>query len=78
MLPQVTEGLTWTAVQHAYDLSQATINGYITQLHMAWHSSVTPQVGRELDGKLLVASASEGGLLTCNFSTVILALFQEV
>jgi Dynein heavy chain, N-terminal region 1 len=76
MLPNVADGVTWPAVQHAYELAQAAIRGYITQLHAAWHSSVAAQTGRELECKLLVASGS--GLLSCNFSKSILTLFQEV
>lgn len=78
MLPPVTDGVTYAAVESAYSLAQSALAGYITQVHAAWHASVPAGISKELDCKLLVASASEGGLLTCNFSKAALMLFQEV
>ena len=78
MLPPVTDGVTYAAVESAYNLAQGTLASYITQVHAAWHASIPAGIAKELDSKLLVASASEGGLLSCNFSKAALTLFQEV
>ena len=78
LLPLVPDGVTFAAVESAYNLAQTSLSGYIAQVHGQWYSSISSTVQKELEAKLLVASPQEGGLLTCNFSKTALMLFQEV
>ena len=78
MLPHVSDGVSYATVESAYNLAQSALSGYITQVHSNWHASISSSVSKDLDCKLLVSSASEGGLLSCNFNKGVLTMFQEV
>ena len=78
MLPVVTDGVTYAAVESAYTLTQSALSGYVSQVHSSWHAGVSPHLARDLDCRLLVANAAEGGLLSCNFNKTCLMVFQEV
>ena len=74
----MADGVTYATVETAYNLAQSALSGYISQVHSQWHAAVPAGIEKELECKLLTANASEGGLLSCNFSKVALMLFQEV
>jgi hypothetical protein len=78
MLPPVTDGTTYNAVEVSLDLALAALEAYITQTHSAWSASVQPNIGRDMDCKLLTTDKAAGGLLTCNFTKPALEMFQEV
>lgn len=78
MLPEVSDGVGYAAVDGAYSLAQSALAGYVSQVHSAWHASVPANIGKELDCRLLSANPAEGGMLTCTFNKTALNLFQEV
>lgn len=78
MLPDVSDGTSYTMVENNYSLAQSALAGYVTQVHAAWHSCVPATIAKDLDCKLLSANTSEGGMLTCTFNKTALTMFQEV
>lgn len=78
MLPPVTDGTTYAAVDTSMQLALAALEAYVTQTHAVWSASIQPNVGRDLDCRLLMSDKAVGGLLTCNFNKTVLEMFQEV